>query len=563
MKRISLAMIALLLAAIMLFAGCAGPVETPSDDTTPAPAETTPAPAETTPAEETPAETTPAPVVDNTPVTVVDTYMPAEISAQIKDMLETKKATFAVYSTGSAPYAIRDVYSVSNGKLKSLSIPVHTTGAADANGDLIFTMSVFENSLAGLKKKPVRTYQLKVNCAKYDLPENKAAVNKFIKLDLTEYDIVLAENETVAFYSATDTLHPAYLKEDLRHSNKALKLLKESFPQITGFFTKMGTADLNRSLGTLVYDFEFERTYENKAAYEAYLAVETEYQAMVAALKEKYQGKKLSIMGDSISTFTGISNNVKYNNTIGANAVWYPGNNSNFMDQTYTYWGRLINDLGMELCVNNSWSGSRVYGKSDAEYKDNILLRATQLDNSNGTNNDESDDIAPDVIVIYMGINDLHGDSPRDLNLYKSLTASGADTKAVMEEWMTKTIAAADATTSIIAGKTYKTWEAAYALAIRAMKEKYPNAEIVCMNLVRSNHSKDTASAPFDHYNTCIAAIAEYFGAAVADQAGGYMLQENCHAYGSDLTSLHPNQEGHRLMERVILEAMYKKISAQ
>ena len=100
MKRISLAMIALLLAALTLLAGCAGPAETPSDDTTPAaPADTTPAPsgdtpAETTPAETTPAETTPAPVVDNTPVTVVDTYMPAEVSAQLKDMLETKKATF-------------------------------------------------------------------------------------------------------------------------------------------------------------------------------------------------------------------------------------------------------------------------------------------------------------------------------------------------------------------------------------------------------------------------------------------------------------------------------------
>lgn len=563
MKRISLAMIALLLAALTLLAGCAGPAETPSDDTTPpaSPADTTPA--ETTPAETTPAETTPAPVVDNTPVTVVDTYLPAEVSAQLKDMLETKKATFAVYSTGSAPYAIRDVYSVSNGKLKSVTVPVHTTGAADANGDLILTMSVFDNSFAGLKKKPLRTYQIKVNCAEHGLTENKAAVNKFIKIDLTSYDIVLTADETVAFYSATDTLHPAYLKEDLRHSNKALKLLKEQFPQINGFFTKMGTADLNRSLGTLVYDFEFERTYENKAAYEAVQKAETDYQAMVAALKEKYQGKKLSIMGDSISTYTGISNSVKYNSTIGSNAVWYPGNNSNFMDESYTYWGRLINDLGMELCVNNAWSGSRVYGKSDADFKDNILLRATQLDNSNGTNNNEADDINPDVIVIYMGINDLHGDSPRDINLYKALSAAGADTKAVMEEWMTKTIATADATTSIIAGKTYKNWESAYALAIRAMKEKYPNAEILCMTLVRSNHAKDVPTAPFDHYNTCIKAIANYFGATIVDQEAGYMLQENCHAYGSDLTALHPNQEGHRLMERIILESMYKKLSAQ
>ena len=558
-------MIALLLAAVMLLASCADSGKTPADDTTPSPADTTTGtpgttPAETTPAETTPAETT-APVVDNTPVTVVDTYMPADVSAEIKSIFESSGSSFAVYSTGSAPYAIRDVYGVSNGKLKSISIPVHTVGKADANGDVTLTMYVFDNSIDGLKKAPLRTYELKVNCAEYGLESNKVAVYKFIKLDLTEYDITLSANESVAFYSATDTLHPAYLKENAAHKNKALNLLKTEFPRITGFFTKMGTADLNRSLGTLVYDFEFERTYENQAAYEDVLAEEAAYQNLVAELRTKYEGKKLSIIGDSISTFAGISNGTKYNSTIGSNAIWYPTNNSNFYDYTYTYWGRLLVDLGMELCVNNSWSGSRVYGNSENNYLDNMLGRATELDNDNGTPNDDSDDINPDVIIVYMGINDLHTGNPRDTQLYNSLSAAGADTNAIIDEWMKTTIATAEASTSatIRGGTTYKTWEAAYALALRAMKEKYPNAEIYCMTLVRSQDSRDTATAPFDHYNTCIKAIAGYFGATVIDQEQGYMLQDNCHAYGSDLKALHPNQQGHALMERLIIETMHAK----
>ena len=219
----------------------------------------------------------------------------------------------------------------------------------------------------------------------------------------------------------------------------------------------------------------------------------------------------------------------------------------------------------MEICVINTWSGSRIYGNPDNSYKDNFFGRATELDNDNGTSKDPSDDINPDVIIVYMGINDLHVGNPRDVKLYNSLKKPGADVKAVLDEWMATTIATAEKNASpIVGGKTYKTWEAAYALGLRAMKEKYPDAEIYMMTLVRSQDYRDTADAPFDHYNTCIKAFAEYFGATVVDQEAGYMLQDNCHAYGSDLKALHPNQEGHRLMERLIVETMYdKNFSAQ
>lgn len=550
-------MLALLMAVVTLLASCGGNTDVPADTTTAAP-DTTTAVVQDTTAADTTAE--PEPVVDNTPVTVVDTYVPTTIFDQITAMFEGKSAQFAIYSTGSAPYAIRDVYAVSNGKLKSLTIPVHTTGKADANGDLLFTMNVYDNSITGLKKAPVRKYTLKINCEKYGLQAETANVYKMIKVDLAEYDITLAANETVAFYSATDTLHPAYLKENPANKNKALNLLKTDFPQATGFFTKLGTSGLDRSMGTLVYNFEFERTYENKAAYEAVLAEEVAYQNMVAELKAKYAGKKLSILGDSISTYAGISNSTKYNSTIGGNALWYPSNNTNFYDYTYTYWGRLIVDLGMELCVSNAWSGSRVYGNSSNNYSDNMLGRATELDNDNGTPKDPSDDINPDVIIVYMGINDLHNSNPMDVKLYRALSADGADAAAVLDEWMKTTIATYEANSAtIVGGKTYKTWEAAYALSLRAMREKYPDAEIYCMTLVRSQDSRDTATAPFDHYNTCIKALANYFGATIIDQEQGYMLQDNCHAYGSDLKALHPNQQGHALMERLILETMYAK----
>lgn len=551
MKKLTCALLALLLAMSALFVGCAEKTDSPASETS------TPSVEETSGAETTTETTT----EDLSPITVTSTYLPAEVSASLKTLFETKAATFKQYSASLAPYAIRDVFNIGNGVLKSITIPVVATGAADDNGDFILTMYVVDNSYAGLRKKALETYELKVNGAAYEIQANSTSVYKFVKLDLTDYDIKLSEKESVAFFSAKDTLFPAYLAADATHSNQALNLLKKDFPQITGFFTKVGTSNLSNSDGTLFYDFEFERTYENRRAYNEILAEETAYQNKIAELKSIYQGKKLSVIGDSISTFNGVSNNTSYNKTIGNNAVWYPKNNVNFYNYTYTYWGRLLNDLGMELCVNNAWSGSRLYGNPSINYADNMLGRATELDNDNRTPNNPSDDINPDVILVYIGINDLHTGSPNDANLYKNLTAANADQASVMNNWIASVEQTAQNSGSTITpGTTYTSWEAAYALSIKAMREKYPNAEIYCMLLVRSQDSRDTGNTLFEHYNCCISAIAEYFGATVIDQANdGYLLQENCHAYGSDLKSLHPNQKGHELMERVVVETIYKK----
>ena len=546
MKKFGIAFLAILLVASMLLVGCANKEENPPAQTSGVADETTTAPESTT--------------EDNTPVTVKRTYMPEAVFAELKNLFESKSASFKAYSTASAPYAIRDVMNISDGTLKSVTVPVFSTKAADGNGDFVLTMYVMNNSYAGLKSKPLREYKLKVNGAAAGLTANNDAVYRFVKIDLSGYDVTLSAEETVAFFNKTDTLLPAYLLKDDSHRNVALNLLKEKFAQTTGFFMKVGTTNMETSLSTLFYDFEFEKTYPNKAAYQAILDEETTYQNMVADLKEAYSGKRISIIGDSISTFNGVSNSTSYNSTIGNNAIWYPKNNSNLMSYTGTYWGRLIQDLGMELCVNNSWSGSRVYGVVDNNCKGNMLVRATELDNDNGTPKDPSDDINPDVILVYMGINDFHTGTPNDAKLYSDLTAAGADKKAVMENGISSVIATAEANgPTVVGGKTYTSWEAAYALSLRAMKEKYNNPELFCMLLVQTHNAKDTPEK-IARQNTCIRAIAEYFGATVIDQqADGYVTYENCHAYGSDASALHPNPQGHALMERLIVESMWKK----
>ena len=92
------------------------------------------------------------------------------------------------------------------------------------------------------------------------------------------------------------------------------------------------------------------------------------------------------------------------------------------------------------------------------------------------------------------------------------------------------------------------------------MKEKYPEAEIWCSTLLYNNEDLFNEEE-FVKYNYCIKALAEYFGCNVADQQNGYITEENCHAYGSDASALHPSPLGHELMEKFIIEELYKAMT--
>lgn len=293
---------------------------------------------------------------------------------------------FSAYSTGGAPYALQDVFTISNAKVLSITIPVYKVTTADANGDYVFTLYIVGNSLTGLKSTPLRTYSLKLNKSDYGFADN-LIVNRFVKVDLTSYNIELSDSETLAWFSTTDTVIPAYISVA---ASSAKTFISENAPWATGFFSKIGTANMVPNSGTLLMDFEFDRNDLNKEM--------LEYDDLVSQLKEKYGGKYVSIVGDSISTFENYSNNTSYNSTIGSNEVYYKS--GSIATWRCTYWGNLISDLDMKLCVNNSRSGKTVYGSAGLNYVDSSIFRATELDNDNGTPNDPSDDSICSAFVI-------------------------------------------------------------------------------------------------------------------------------------------------------------------
>ena len=494
------------------------------------------------------------------PHTVTEKYLPSEISSAIAStFIERNPANgYNALSRTAGPYAFIDIDTLTNCKLKSITIPVMKTTAADEEGKHKFTIFVVSSSAKGLATAPVATHTVTFDAVENGLPlVSTNNVFKMVTLDLTEYNIVIGEGQTVAFYDSKDTICPAYLQTNA--NTDMMDVVKAKFPQMCNSYTAVGKegTSYRTANNTLCIDIEYEKTYENIEVY-----ADTQYKAALEALKALYAGKKISIVGDSISTYSNYSNDKFANATTEKHDLYYPKNDYTFANYKYTYWGRTLTDLGMDLCVNNSWSGARTYGgfRTAVDYNDRFPFRANELDRDDGT--------TPDVILVYLGINDVLNDIPMG-DLYAILEDENdqrTDNEKVAA-WFTAVLATAGTNPykPNLDGNTpgYTSFEQAYALGIYTMMQNYPAAEVYCLTLLFNYHS-NFKSERLDMANRSIKAIANYFGATVVDQSGEYseISQDNVHSYGSTVTNndcIHLTSRGHELMERLIIKTMAKK----
>lgn len=493
------------------------------------------------------------PMAENTSYEVTETYMPSAVSAKMKTYFETKWSDFYAFSAGAAPFSPLNTSSLSGTRLISMSVPVLKVTNPDADGNYVLTLFVVGNTNEGLKTTR-RTVAVKLNGEAHHLTAN-SAVNRWLKLDLSDLNLTLAADETVAYFSGSDSIIPAYISGS---TSAPVVLMRNEFPQGLGFFNKAGTGSLTFSDNSnIVVDFEMVRSYDSRTAYEAELAEAAELEAMKAAVAQRYGGKNLSILGDSISTYAGVSNNTALNGTIGSNAVFYQegsGGHQNVSDASKTYWGRLLTDTGMNLCVNNSWSGSRVYGAAGTG-SGNMLSRATQLHRTaNGTE--------PDLILVYMGINDLHNDSDVPFGDLYAILSDESDTRSDREKiaaWFSAVQAqAATAGASVSQGSTYTTFEQAYALSLSAIAERYPNADVFCITFAPNADSRCTQKK-LNEYGRCVRALAEYFGFGIVDQSEGVVGFENCLSYTGESQGLHGSSWGHQKLEELVIRSIYEQ----
>ena len=208
------------------------------------------------------------------------------------------------------------------------------------------------------------------------------------------------------------------------------------------------------------------------------------------------RGKRLSILGDSISTYRGVSND--------AVASQYTRYNQYFYREPFplegTYWRVLMDRLGLELSVNNSYSGGNLSGRDNP---DSGVMRAKHLSRDDGT--------SPDLVIVFMGINDL---------------GRGVSAEVFGED---------------------------YLCALTSIKEDHPSAAVCCVNLPdRDIFLKERAEL----FNAAILKITKELGDNffVADLFSSRLNGD--FYYMNTLDGVHPDEDGMRHIADVVESAI-------
>lgn len=238
------------------------------------------------------------------------------------------------------------------------------------------------------------------------------------------------------------------------------------------------------------------------------------------------QGKKVSILGDSISTFTGTMP-ADYN-------IYYP-ESGDIPNAGQTWWGQLLANTGMVLCRNASSANTDVTGNSlalDGSAPGCSIRRIVDLKGTDGSN--------PDVIIIYMGINDFA--RSRTLG---SFTSPGVQTEGEV-----------------------MVFTDAYELMLQKIKALYPTASIYCCTLLERCDLNGNTGAPAVNlngdtvadFNTQIKAIAKAYGASVIDFYNCGINYTNLSLFTVD--GIHPTWIGAGVLGQCATQAVLSSVGA-
>lgn len=241
----------------------------------------------------------------------------------------------------------------------------------------------------------------------------------------------------------------------------------------------------------------------------------------VAEEEITFEGLGLSILGDSISTYDGYIPE--------GFAVFYPLGGE-VTDVSQTWWMRLLEDTGMELCSNDSSSGSTCVGDSLSPDNPQYGCSGYRISLIAGKQGK-----MPDVIIVYMGTNDLLIGAPLGDN----------DGTKLVDEGMVEN------------------FSDAYTLILDALESNYPAAQIYCCTLAPvGDWGTDSPFVIFtnylgltaEDYSKQIQIIADNRGIPVIDLYHCGIEIDNLHEMTTD--GVHMTPAGMECVERAVLSSM-------
>ncbi len=369
-----------------------------------------------------------------------------------------------------APFALYDTSLFKNSTVTSISFPFYGLANGYTEDSVGLYMPVYVvNTDFSTKKADCTVENGKKILLDFTGKMKNVKTGDWLTVD--DLSITVGENETLAFGDADMAVLPGFLRDDPSH----------------GFWNRIfGNKGQNKH--SLVFRIEGIKTGTGTDIHIS-------------------DGKTAcSIMGDSISTYSGWSNNSAYNPTIGRNALWFPNTLYAGADMpvTSTWWYKTIENLGYGICVNNSWSGSCVL---DAQ---TYNVRAKNLHNAEGR--------TPDVVIIFMGVNDFAAGNP--LGNYDGTSVPSA---------------------------TPSTFSDAYGRMIYNIRESYKDAKIYCCTFLpdgkRFSNAFNKNGDSVSDFNDVIKTVAKNTGATIIDlYADSGITADNLSAYTVD--HLHPNASG-------------------
>ena len=228
--------------------------------------------------------------------------------------------------------------------------------------------------------------------------------------------------------------------------------------------------------------------------------------------------KKLSILGDSLSTYAGIGNYSTSETRATADGTWtYLGNACRYpqanllQNVSDCYWYKLLKHFDMQLGINESIAGSTVVGSSASAISSET--RIGHLDD-NGT---------PDIILVNAGTNDIGQD----------VTVGTFNTESPINY-----------TAEQIASLDCSTFANAFRAMIIRLQHHYPTSTIIVLlpNYTSTYYRPDEA----DVYNEVIKEVCDYFGVYYIDARTSGVTMFNKASFLPD--GIHYNADGMELL---------------
>ena len=244
-------------------------------------------------------------------------------------------------------------------------------------------------------------------------------------------------------------------------------------------------------------------------------------------------GKKISILGDSISSYPNVSNGTMAattNSTIENNPYWYNRDKKHLDSWTKTYWGRMIEKYEMSLCVNNSASSGWLT-QDNGDTRPAGITRCVQLHDDTG----EDAGTEPDIIAAYLGTNDLIN----SVEVGELTDDTYSSVKDAEGNYITPT-----------------TFTEGYIIMMDKMVERYKNADIFCFTLLPTSATANNTDLRSE-YNARIRAIAEHYEATVVDIAENSGITND--NYKANFEGSHPLYQYIYKVSRVFENALKTK----